>query len=180
MSVNHQFVEFSDQVKKRYVKAGLGGLSGWRLNPRDGVNTNNRIDFLLVTPESSLEYTPYTEDKNTQIRQVGFSYEDEVLELYSEREVQAFQRMNRLLIENGLLVEYSAEAPEVRQNNAVTEAEMNRIARMKTAAHFNKRISEITSVQVLNSILRIMEELDDVKNGQLKAIRARINELNTR
>jgi hypothetical protein len=180
MSVNHQFIEFSEQVVKRYVKVGIGGLAGWRLNPRNAVNSNERIDWLLQTPEKSVTYHPYTDEQATQVVQTSFSYEDEVLELYSEREVIAFERMNRLLIENGLLVEFSEKAPEVDRTNALSDTELQRIARMKTTANFQQRVTAITSVNTLQALLDAIEQVEDVKYSHVKFVKARINELNKR
>ena len=59
-SVNNQFLEFSDQVVKRYTKTRLLPITGYRLNPRNAVNPNERIDFILATPEDNVEYFEYT------------------------------------------------------------------------------------------------------------------------
>lgn len=176
-SFNHQFLEFSDEVKKRYIKRGIGALTGYRLNPRNAVNPNERIDFLLATPETSLDITPYGDGEPTKHRQVGFSYEDEVLELYTDMEVRSFERMNRLLIENGLLVEYNGTATEVSKANLLSDVELTKIASMKTVAALKKRIATITSVDMLQTILDKMQEIDTVTMAHIRAVKERINEL---
>jgi hypothetical protein len=176
-SMNHQFLEFSDQVLKRYVKVGIEALTGYRLNPRNAVNPNERIDFLLATPEENVQYTPYNDGEPTKVKQVKFSYEDEVLELYTAMEVKSFERMNRLLIENGLLVEYSEQAPEVDKVNVISDTELNRLARTKTLALFKDKVNKLTSIHTLNSLLDLMDNIDTVTNAQMKAVRERINEL---
>ena len=176
-SMNHQFLEFSDQVLKRYVKSGIEALTGYRLNPRNAVNPNERIDFLLATPEENVQFTPYGDGEPTKVKQVNFSYEDEVLELYTAMEVKSFERMNRLLIENGLLIEYSDQAPEVEKTNVLSDAEMNRLARTKTFAIFKEKVNKLTSVHTLNSLLELMDTIDTVTNSQMKTVRERIHEL---
>lgn len=179
-SMNHQFLEFSDQVVKRYTKARLQPITGWRLNPRNSTNPNERIGFLLATPEENVEITPYDNTGNaepTQVRQVKFTYDDEVLELYTELEVRSFERMNRLLLENGLLVEYSEDSPAVNKVNTLSDAELRRIAKTKSFPAFKLRVYEITSVFTLESLLDVMDTIDTVTNAQMKAVRERINEL---
>ena len=180
-SVNHQFLEFSEQVKKRYIKTRLEPLTGWRLNPRNAVNPNERMDFLLATPEENLDIVPYDTNGSgqpTQHKQVRFSYEDEVLELYTEFEVRAFERMNRLLIENGLLIEYDAEAPAINKANVLSDAEIIKIANLKTVTALKKRLAEITSIETLKTLLDKMQEIDTTTMAHVRAVKERINEFN--
>lgn len=174
-SVNHQFLEFSDRVIKRYTKARLQPLTGYRLNPRNSVNPNERLEFLLATPEDNVQYTPYGDGEPTKAKQVKFTYEDEVLELYTEVEVRSFERMNRLLIENGLLVEYSEESPAVNKVNTLSDVELRKIAKMKLLPAFTARVAEITSTFTLESLLEVMETVDTVTNAQMRVVRERIN-----
>jgi hypothetical protein len=176
-SINHQFLEFSDQVTKRYTKARLQPLTGWRLNPQNAVNPNERIEFLLATPEENVQYTPYGEGEPTKAKQVKFTYEDEVLELYTEQEVRSFERMNKLLIENGLLVEYSETTPAVNKANTLSDVELRKIAKLKMLSAFKARISDLTSIYTLESLLEVMDTVDTVTNAQMKAVKERINEL---
>lgn len=178
--MNHQFLEFSDEVKKRYVKTRIEPIVGYRLNPRNGVNPNERIEFLLATPEENIKVTPYGDGEPTKLEQTTLTYEDEVLELYTDMEVKSFERMNRLLIENGLLIEYSMEAPEVDKTNTLSDQEMLKLARMKTLAPFKTRIAEITSEHTLRSLLEVMETVDTVTNAQMSVVRERLNEFKSR
>lgn len=175
-SMNHQFIQFNGEAVKRYTKTRLQPITGWRLNPENAVNPNERIEFLLATPEDNLEFTPYGDGENTKIRQVKFSYEDEVLELYTEQEAKSFERMNRLLIQNGLLVEYSETMPAIDTTNILSDAEMQKLARMKTLLSFKARIAGITSVYTLEKLLEVMDTVDTVTNAQMKAVKERINE----
>lgn len=178
--MNHQFLEFSDQVVKRYTKLHLQPLTGWRLNPRNSVNPNERIEFLLATPEENVHFTPYDQDGNgepTKVKQIKFTYEDEVLELYTEIEVRSFERMNRLLIENGLLVEYNDVASPINKANTLSDAELRKIAKLKLISAFKTRIADISSVYTLESLLEIMDTIDTVNMAQVRAVKERINEL---
>lgn len=179
-SMNHQFLEFSDQVIKRYTKALLQPLTGYRLNPRNSVNPNERIEFLLATPEDNVHFIPYDQDGNgepTKVKQKSFTYEDEVLELYTEQEVRSFERMNRLLIENGLLIEYSDVQSPVNKVNTLSDVELRKIAKIKLLSAFKLRIAELTSVYTLESLLGAMDSIDTVTMAQVKAVKERINEV---
>jgi hypothetical protein len=182
-SVNHQFLEFSDQVVKRYTKSRLYPITGWRLNPRNAVNPNERLEFLLATPENNVEFTPYDQEGNgepTKVKQVAFTYEDEVLELYTEMEVRSFERMNRLLIENGFLVEYDSTSPAVNKVNTLSDVELRKIAKLKMLTTFKQRIKELTSIYTLEGLLEIMDSIDTVTIAQVKAVKERINEIKQR
>jgi hypothetical protein len=176
-SVNHQFIELNDQVVARYIKTVLSPVTGYRLNPRNAPNPNERIDFLLATPESSLEITPYGDGEPAKHKQVRISYEDEVLELYTETEKRSFERMNRLLIQNGILVPYEGTQPELDMTNVLSDVEIRKIATTKTTAVFKTRIDDLTSVPTLESILKLMEDFEDVKYAHIKYIKQRITAL---
>jgi len=179
-SENHQFMEFADQVKARYIKNGIQALTGYRLNPRNAVSPNERIHFLLTTPEENVEITPYDEGEPTKVRQVRFSYEDEVLELYTDIEVRSFERMNKLLIENGLLIPYDASAPDLNKSSVLNNTETAQLVKLKTTTLFKEKIDNIKSVYTLESILRALEEYEDAKYTHIKYVKSKINELNSR
>jgi len=177
-SINHQFVEFSTQTVKRYTKTRIEPITCYRLNTRNGQNPNERIEVLLATPEENIEFTPYTTEKTTQLKQTKFTYADEVIELYSETEAVSFVRMNRLLLENGLIREYTGIEPELNMTNVLSDIDVNTIARITSEDVLSERLRDITSIDVLTSILEIMDSLPDTKNSNMKLIRGRINELN--
>ena len=181
-SLNHQFLEFSDQVIKRYTKARLQPLTGLRLNPRNAVNPNERLEFLLATPEQNVEYIPYDQDGSgepTKVKQIKFTYEDEVLELYTEMEVKSFERMNRLLIENGLLVEYSEHSPAVNRVNTLNDVELRKIAKLKMLNTFKSRVADLTSIVTLESLLEVLETVDTATLSQVRVVKERLDELNS-
>lgn len=176
-SINHQFMQFNGEAIKRYAKSRLQPITGWRLNPENAVNPNERIEFLLATPEDNLDFTPYGDGEPTKIKQHKFTYEDEVLELYTEQEARSFERMNRLLIQNGLLIEYSETMPEIDKSNTLSDIELNKLAKIKTLLAFKTRIAELTSVYTLEKLLDVMDAIDTVTNAQVKAVKERLNEL---
>ena len=178
-SDHHQFLEFADQVKKRYIRRRIEPLTGYRLNPRNAVNPNERIDFLLATPDEDVSITPWEEGKPTEVKQTKFNYENEVLELYTDTEVKAFERMNRLLFENGLLVEYEEQAPEIDKVNVLTNSEIHRLVKLRTTELFRQRIKELSSVFTLQELLKAMEVYEDTKHSHMKIVQERINDINT-
>lgn len=177
-SVNHQFVEFGDQVVARYVKTRLEPLMGFRLNPRNAINPNDRIDFLLATPEDNVQFTPYSDGQPTVVTATRLTYADEVLELYSDVEVRAFERMNRLLIENGLLIPYHSTAPDVDTTNSLNDSELRALAKIKTLDVFKARVQSLTSIHTLQALLTVMDSIESVTNAQMKVVKQHIHELN--
>jgi hypothetical protein len=178
-SVNHQFPEFSDKVIARYIKSIMTPLSGYRLNPRNAVNPNDRIEFLLTTDEADIEITPYNDGENTKHKQIRFSYDNEVLELYTQLEVAAFERMNKLLIENGILIPYSESAPEIDKTNVINARDLKALSKASPDV-LREKLSVITSVQVLEKLLETMENTDTTTMAQIKVVKARLNEFNKR
>lgn len=179
-SENHQYLEFNDQVKKRYVRTVLQPITGYRLNPRNNVNPNERIAFVLATPDDNVEIIPYEEGIPTQVKQTKFSYEDEVLELYTDLEVRSFERMNKLLIENGILVPYNEQAPQIDITNLLTKEEILKIVKMRQTPTFKARVDQITSINTLKSLLSELEKDEDVKYTHIKYVTEKINEFNRR
>lgn len=173
MSINHQYLEFSDKVAKRYVKVGINPLSGIRINP---YNTAERIDFLLTTPITSLVQKQSPDGKITYER-AGFSYEDEVLELYSDNEVKSFLRFNKKLIEEGKVKEYSEVAPEVNSANMLSDEEVYDIANVKTVKALRTKLTAITSPL---TVQRIKSAAEDVGRSSVivNAISSYLEELN--
>lgn len=167
MSSNHQFVEYGDNVVRRYVKTVPHILSGLRLNPH---NPKERMEFLLKTPENNFDF---------QTRLVKtVDYEEEVLEIYSDTELKVFERLNRSLIESGLLKEYAGEANSVDTTNLLNDDEVNDIAETRQLPVFKSKINKITSVISLKRIRKAIEELNRPVS-LVKAVENRIHELTT-
>lgn len=149
MSYNHQIIEFSDSVVKRYVKTVPYAVTGFRLDPH---NPANRLDWMLKTDEAQFDF----DTKKVS----GFNYENDVLELYSEQEVKLFERLNRRLIEEGVLKVYNEEAPEIDRANMLDDDEVSEIASIRQVTAFKKRISDITSVPTMERIIEAAHELN--------------------
>ena len=181
-SVNHQFMEFSSKVFKRYVRTTMYPIGGKRLNPRNTQNTYEVIDFLLATSPDNYEYTPQIDANSgsvvkTDVKQVAFDYNQEVLELYSEDEYKVFQRLNKELLSDGALIEYDEEAPVVDFVNTLSDADIKKLVRLKTKSIFEGKIKELTSVRTLKLVMTALEETD-APMSYAKIVRERENELN--
>lgn len=172
-SRNHQYVELSEQVVKRYVRTTLEPLTGYRTDP---LNPNVRVDWLLATPDRNYTYIPYTPEHTTQVRQDAFTYEDEVLELYSAAEVRVFQQLNKGLIEGGKLKEYTDVAPELDTSNALSDIQVVKIASIRQLPALKKELAGITSPQTLARVKATAEALDR-PTSIVNAVQARIEEI---
>jgi hypothetical protein len=96
-SFGHQFVKLKGQAVKRYIKNTVSIVSAKRedfwnsKDARDGM-----LEVFLKTDTS--QWIGYTD--------LPMRYEDNVIELYSEDDVESFEDMNRSLIDSGTLIEY--------------------------------------------------------------------------
>lgn len=173
MSTNHQYLEFSDKVAKRYVKTVINPVSGTRINP---YNSAERIDFLLTTPRTSLVEITAPDGKIT-LERVATSYEDEVLELYSDNEVKSFLRFNKGLIEQGKIKEYSEVAPLPNTANMLSDEEVYDIANTKTIKQLRTRLVAITSPLTVS---RVKAAAEDIGRSAMivKSIDSYLEELN--
>lgn len=176
MSINHQFINLQDNVCKRYVKTEIATLSGKRVDPH---NLHEQMPFLLITPESKIKYST-TKQGDLDIaefdgRDPEIDYDNEVLEVYSEKEDKIFRSLNKALFEKGLLVTYDHANGAINMQNALTENEIEAIARMPQPMKFRSRLKTITSHATLNRIrehvirldrpMRFIRELDDYANS---------------
>jgi hypothetical protein len=173
MSTNHQFYAFSDDVVERWVKTPVHMVSGKRLNP---YNPTEQIDWALRTRRENFNYDRYSQREHPdKASKVTFDYEDEVLELYSEVEAKLFRRLNRVLIERGLLKPYKGSARDTDETNIMSDEQVDEFAKTKSFAQFRKRVSEITSpttldrlyvaVKAHNRPISFLTVLEDRKNG---------------
>ena len=156
MSKSHQFYEFEDKIVERWVKTVPHMVSGVRFNP---YKPDQTIDFVLKTSSNNFNYDraskSYTADSK-----IIFAYEDEVLELYSESEARLFKRLNKGLIERGLLKPYKGEADAINTSNTLSDDDINIIASMTNIPAFKKRLQDITSVPTLDRIHTALITLD--------------------
>lgn len=172
MSTNHQFIELQDHVYTRYVKTEIAALSGRRSNPH---KIQEQIPFLLITPETKIHYTSTNQGDIEVLEFNGrdpiLDYDDEVLEIYSEKEDSIFRSLNRALFEKGLLVTYEQAKVAINMHNALTENEIEAFARIPQILKFKSKLKTITSGAPLNRIrehlirldrpMRFIKELDD-------------------
>ncbi len=172
MSQNHQFIAFEDKIVKRYRKTTINILTGYRLDP---YRPENRIDWLLSSPNKLFQVV-WEDGQQPKTVRTNTSYEDEVIELYSDVEVRLFERLNRSAIENGMLVVYEESAPVVETENALTDAEVEQVATIKQLPSLKKKVSAINSVITLKRILEAVEK-HDRPMSVAKTIQGRINEL---
>lgn len=175
MSKNHQFFEFDTKIVERWVKTVPHMVSGKRFNP---YKPDETIDFVLKTDPSNFNY-----DQSSKVsfpnseRKVTFAYEDEVLELYSDNEVRLFQRLNRGLIERGLLKRYEGTASSINAINALSDEEVEEIAGLPNLLSYKKRLNEITSVVTIERVMAAVIRADR-KASFVTAAQERKNELN--
>lgn len=175
MSKNHQFFEFDEQVVQRWVKTVPHMVSGKRFNPYKPSET---IDFVLRTNPENFNY-----DQSSKIAfpnssaKITFAYEDEVLELYSDNEVRLFERMNKGLIERGLLKKYVGEATNTDTTNAMSDEEIETVALTTNLLAFKKKLSGITSSVTVERVIAAVKRLDR-KASFVTAAQERKNELN--
>lgn len=172
MSYNHQYLEFNDKIVLRYTKTIPGIITGARLDPH---RPENRTDWLLRTPEKHFLFKP-REDGKIDLERISFSYEDEVLELYSSTEVSIFQRLNRATIESGVLVVYNDIAPDIDTSNVLTDDQVTQIAATKQLLAIRKKLTGMTSIHTIQRIIDAAKTLDR-PYSIIKAMEERINEL---
>lgn len=172
MSHNHQYIQLSEKIVARYTKTIPGIITGYRSDP---FRPENRIDWLLKTPETNFLFVP-DERGVTKLVRKDFSYDDEVIELYSTDEVKLFQRWNKGLLESGVLVLYEDKAPDIDTTNILTDTQVTEIAATKQLLALRKKIAALTSIHSLQRIEKAAEELDR-PFSIIKAIQERIHEL---
>lgn len=137
-SMNNIFLVNVDPPVKRYVKTIPSKLGGIRFDS----NGKNQIGFILETSPTG-----------------AFVYDDEVLEIYTDREDRAFRQLNKSLFTKGYLKEYAQEAPELDTANMLTDEEVAEIASMRNIQQLTKRISELTSPFTVQRILNAANDI---------------------
>lgn len=172
MSHNHQFIQFEDKIVRRYAKTINSPLSGYRLDPN---RPENRIDWLLASPNKLFEVI-WEDGEAPKIIKKGFSYDDEVIELYSDQEVRLFERFNKAAIESGALKLYDNSAPAIDTTNFMSDAEIDAVATTKQVLAIRKKLSIVTSIQTLQRILDAVER-HDRPMSIARAVQERMHEL---
>jgi hypothetical protein len=175
MSHNHQFPQAQDKIVARYVKVVPGMITGHRLHPLVDKASEQQVDWLLSSPESVFTWGRDERNAITLTRN-AVDYGEEVIEIYSDIELQLFKRWNRSIIEAGLIREYNEVAPEVNTQNIVNDGLLKEVALIKSIPSMKKRLRDFTSQHALNRILELAIEADR-PHSVLQVIRGRMNEL---
>lgn len=162
-NANHQFLEIQDQVYSRYRKTSVGAVCGARLHPR----TQERIPFILMSEENN-----FNPEDNT----LSFSYDTDVIEIYSPQEDKTFRAWNSYLFKTGLLVPYTGEKEEVDTSAAMSDEDVTALVATKNLLQFKSKISKINSKVTLQ---RILEETrrQDKKHSFVQTVETRIAEV---
>jgi hypothetical protein len=165
MSKQNIYYELSDKVVKRYAKVPVHLVAGVRIDPYD---TKNTISWLLMTDASNY-------DEKTKQR--TFVYEDEVIELYSQYEADAFVRLNKKLIERGLLKVYTGLGNAVDETNTMSDDELSQILSIRSNEDFASEVNKLSSSLTLIRLKQLAIDLGkSVKRVQV--LEARIKQLN--
>jgi hypothetical protein len=165
MSKQNIYYELSDKVVKRYAKVPVHLVAGVRIDPYDQKNT---ISWLLMTDASNY-------DEKT--KQKTFVYEDEVIELYSQYEADAFVRLNKKLIERGLLKVYTGSGSTVDETNTMSDDELSKILSIRSNEDFASEINKLSSSLTLTRLKQFAIDMGkSVK--RVHVLEARIKELN--
>ena len=143
MKSNNNIVFTADEVVARYAKTVNWSISGRRLDPHDH---KREIIFILGQRVNN-----------------EFSYDTDVVELYSLLEVRFFVQSNKYLFEQGLIAEYEEEREKVDFTNMLTDEDVYRIAASKTFTDFLLAAEGITSPITLERIMNAAEELNRPK-----------------
>lgn len=141
MSTNNIYVGLDSTIYKKYAKVPVHMVGGIRLNPND---LTQKVPWILQT--NPMNYDPQT-------KKVTFDYEDEVLEIYSKKEHDAFLRLNQSLLEQGLLKVFEEEQSQVNVENTIPDSELEKIAGLRST--FNESVDKITSVVTLERLKKI-------------------------
>lgn len=174
MSKNHQFIEFDTQVVERWVKTSAHMVSGKRFNPYKPSET---IDWVLRTNPANFDFNKINKAQHPDAAsKITFVYEDEVLELYSENEARLFRRLNKGLIERGLLKQYFGSPTEVNTVNTISDQELEDIANATTIAAFKKKLYNLSSAVTVGRLITVLKNLDK-KSSYISAAEEYFKEL---
>lgn len=165
MSKQNIYHELSDKVIRRYAKVPLHMVSGSRIDPYDHKNT---VSWILATN---------TDNYNPSTKESTFNYEDEVIELYSQYEVDAFVRLNKRLIERGLLKVYTGSSGSVDETNTMSDDQLVQILSIRSNEDFASEVTKLSSSFTLVRLKQLAVDLNkSVKRVQL--LENRIKQLN--
>ncbi len=154
MSKNNIYLMYSEDCFIKYKKSVKHAISGWRIDPE----SKKEVEFFLVNPSNN------------------FSYDDDILEVYSEKENKFMIQRNKYLFEQGMLVEYKGLMSDVDLTNTLTEDEVEIVATIKNIADLKLRLADFDSKVTVG---RNLEKAEFVGRPVtfIKSIRSRLEEL---
>jgi len=136
-SVNNIYLVNVEPPVKRYVKTIPSRVGGIRFD----ANGKTEVGFILASDER------------------GFIYDNEVLEIYTEREDRALRQLNKNLFTQGYLKEYTADAPGIDVSNMLSDEEIHEIASMRNIKSLEVRLTELSSPFTLRRVLDTANEI---------------------
>lgn len=137
MQYNNIFILSDNEPVARYSKAVEYNISGMRLDLE-----GKPVDFLLATQ------VPGT-----------FQYNDEVVEIYTEKEHRYFMNANRHLLEAGLVKPYGQSKDKTNLSQVLSDEDVAAIVALRIPSAIAKRIADINSIAVLNRVYSHAEEV---------------------
>jgi len=142
-STNNIFPELEGKIFKRYSKVPVYMLSGNRPDPYE---TRKSIPWVLQTKDINYDI---------KTKHLEFDYEDEIIELYSQFEVDTFKRMNKALFDQGFFKEYIGEQVPVNTVNIISDNDLLEIANIRSNEAFAVEINKLTSPLTLERLKQI-------------------------
>jgi len=142
-STNNIFPELEGKIFKRYSKVPVHMLSGSRPDPYE---TRKSIPWVLQTKDINYDI---------KTKHLEFDYEDEIIELYSQFEVDTFKRMNKALFDQGFFKEYIGEQVPVNTVNIISDNDLLEIANIRSNEAFAVEINKLTSPLTLERLKQI-------------------------
>lgn len=141
MAKNNIYPAKSQEIFKRYAKVPVNIVAGLRVDPFD---TRVQVGWTLSTSESDFDF-------KEKVRR-EFVYDNEVLEVYSEHEDVMFRRLNKNLLDKGLLKEYTGIQSDSTYNNFISDEQVTVIVEMRSLTDFREELEKFTSVDTLDRI----------------------------
>jgi hypothetical protein len=141
MTKNNIYPAKSEEVFKRYAKVPANIVAGLRMDPFD---SRVQVGWTLSTNEDDFDFVNKTR-KN-------FVYENEVIELYSPHEDLMFRRLNKNLLDKGLLKEYTGIQIETSSNNFISDEQVAVVVEIKSLTDLKQELQKFNSVVTLTRI----------------------------
>jgi hypothetical protein len=162
-SVNSIYPDLSDETKLRIRKMCVHAIAFLRLNPY-----NSEREEISGLVESAFE------DFDPIAKAVRFNYKNDVIELYSDREVKHFRAKNTYLYEQGLIQEFDEEDTPLVDQTA-SEDDVLKIAALPLL-ELKRQLAEMTSMVTIRRVRSAIESLER-PDRYILAVDARLAEV---